>query len=192
MEARLDGPDRPADPFGHTFQGQIGPVVEHDRDPLVVVEGCHRPEDLVAIEDRPERIANDARCCGVVDLHEPDLAATAEAIAADVDKNPVEPRLEAGRVAQRRGGSPRPEQSILRRVLCLVLVAEEQPGQTLGSVELPVSETEESLHGIRATPAVQGSLPKAMWTLLANIVSIQTFPATKPFSRNRAAAGRLN
>jgi hypothetical protein len=188
VESRLDRPDGPADALCDTFQGQVGPVVEQDHDPLVVIECGHRPENLVAIEDRPERIPLGAGESGIIDRDHSNLAATAEAITADVDEDSVEPRLESGRVAQRSGRPPGPQQGILRRILRLMLIAEDQPSPAVGAVKLAVGKAKESFRGTGPTSlASETSSDRTIRALaVASIVLIQTIAVTKPFSQKSA------
>jgi hypothetical protein len=105
MQAGLDGADRPAEPYGHRLEGQVRPLVEDHDNPFVGAQGGHRPAGLVAVEDRLEGIGlvGRARMAAIIglglDRNERDPGPAAQAIAADVDQDPVEPGLEAGGVA---------------------------------------------------------------------------------------------
>lgn len=155
MQPRLDGPDRPADALSDGVQSEIGPVVEDDDLPVVLVERGHRPEDLIAVEERPEWIPTRAAGFAIVERDQPNLASAAKAIAADVDEDPVEPGLEPGRIAQGGRSTPGAQQRILGRVLRLVLIAEDQAGQSIGAVKLPIGQPKELVRGVGSAPVCQ-------------------------------------
>jgi hypothetical protein len=67
-------------------------------------------------------------------------AGGSQAIAAGVDEDPVEPLLEARRVAQRRPLAPGLDERVVRRVLCLGGIAQDRPGQAIRLVEVLVGQ----------------------------------------------------
>src|SRR4029079_18593937 len=70
-----------------------------------------------------------------VERDKTDPALTPQAIATDVDEDPVEPSLERRRITERPCRLPRPQQRFLGRILGFVLVAEDQTGQTVCMVK---------------------------------------------------------
>jgi hypothetical protein len=132
--------------------------VEDQDHPLVGDDPGECPDRLVTIEDGLEGIARleearreQARQAPVIalglDRQERDPAPTAKPVAADIHEDPVEPRLEAGRIAQRARRLPGPDQGILGRILGFLLVAQEHARQPVGPIELTVREAQESFAG---------------------------------------------
>ena len=66
-----------------------------------------------------------------------------QAVAADVDEDPIEPGLEPGWIAQRRPPAPGLDERVVRRVLRLDRVAEDGARQTIGGVKMLVGEAQE-------------------------------------------------
>ena len=64
-------------------------------------------------------------------------------IAAGVDEDPVEPRLEPRRVAQRLPLAPGLDERVVRRVLRLGRVAQDRPGQAICPVQVLVGQAGE-------------------------------------------------
>src|SRR5471032_1890285 len=89
-------------------QGQVSPVVQDDDLAAFSAHPLHRAEDRVALDERPEWIAAGGLLRGSLEVDEADPAAPAHPVATDVDQDPVEPGLEAGRVAQRLECRPGP------------------------------------------------------------------------------------
>ena len=66
-------------------------------------------------------------------------------VATGVDEDPVEPRLEPRRVAQRRPLPPGLLERVVRRVLGVGRVVQDRAGQAVGGVEMVVGQAHESL-----------------------------------------------
>lgn len=142
MEARLDGADRAVEASANRLEGQVGPEVQDQHDALVVAERPDRTKQLIVSVDPAEWVIDDDGPGDGIKGQEADLAAAAEPISADVDEDPVEPGIEARGIPQRRRRPPRSDQSILRRVLCLGLIAQDQAGEPKCPVQTAVGEVE--------------------------------------------------
>jgi hypothetical protein len=179
VQARLDGAKRPAGPGGNLGQGQVGPEVEDDHDPLLVGELAQRAERIVTSDDVAERVAPINGVVGEND--EPDSSSAAEAISTEVDEDAIEPRLEAGRLAQ----LPRPAPSLLDGVTDGVLglgrIAQDETGQAVGSVELLASQLgDEQMHFARLDDQPPFSTTSEL--RCSDHVDIQTLDKPKRFS----------
>lgn len=159
MEARLNGPDRPAEPLGDRSESQVRPVMEHDDGPLVRIKGREPAQGFIPFQHRPERVTGLDEPGRPVERDEADPATTPEAVAADVDEDPIEPRPEPGWVAERPERSPGANECVLGGVLRIVPVAEDEASQPVGAVELAPGGAQEALLDDRATRVGQESLP---------------------------------
>ena len=79
-----------------------------------------------------------------------------QAIAAGVDQDPVEPRLESCRVAQRLPLAPRLDECVVGRVLRLGLVTQDRPRQAIRLVQMLVGEPGEGGGASRPLAGHQG------------------------------------
>ena len=66
-----------------------------------------------------------------------------KSVAAGVDEDPVEPRLEPGLVAQRLPLAPGLDEGVVGRVLRLGRVAQDRPSEAVRLVEVFVSQPDE-------------------------------------------------
>jgi hypothetical protein len=142
MEARLDGADRAVEASANRLEGQVGPEMQDQHDALVVAERPDRTKQLIVSVDPAEWVIDDDGPGDGIKGQEADLAATAEPISTYVDEDPVKPSIEARGIPQRRRRPPRSDQSILRRVLGLRLIAQNQAREPECPVQTAVGEVE--------------------------------------------------
>src|SRR4029079_7034821 len=129
VKARFDRTHRAVKASADRLQREVCPEVKDQDHSLVVTERSQRAEQLIAGIDIAERVVDDYGACRAVEGHEADLAPAPQPIAADVDQDPVEPGVEPGGIAKRRSGAPGPDERILRCVLGLGPIAENQAGE---------------------------------------------------------------
>jgi hypothetical protein len=140
MEARLDGSTRRAGSLGDVVDRQVAPEPEDDDDPLVGIQHRERPGERVARRDglnsvgpdEPDHLPKSFRR----QLDDRTPPPRSEPVAAGIDDDPAEPRLEAIPVAQARPAAPRGDRGIVNRVLGLHRVAEDDGRQPVGAVEM--------------------------------------------------------
>src|SRR6266498_2762919 len=99
MQARLDCAWSHAEAFRHGRERQVGPEMEDDDLALARRELAQEMERLIAVEQVAEWVRDPQAGIGF-EFDELDPSAAAEAIAAGVDEDPVEPGLESIDVAQ--------------------------------------------------------------------------------------------
>ena len=87
-------------------------------------------------------------------------APSSQAIAAGVDEDPVEPLLEARRVAQRVPLAPCLDECVVGGVLRFGLVTQDRPGQAIRPVQMLVGQPGEGGGASGPSPATgTGDLP---------------------------------
>jgi len=143
VKPRFHGPGGDPESVGDVIDRQVRPETKDDGDAQVdiqSVDGCQE----VALTDEPV-VGIGRRLVGRlgVDRNEPDDPAASQAIATDVDEDPVEPRLEPRWISERPDAIPRTNEGVVRRVLGVVEAAKDQAGETVGAVELDVRESGE-------------------------------------------------
>ena len=180
MEPRFDRALGPASPLSHGGQRQVGEVMQHDDDPLVGIEERHRSHYLVTLQDTAKRIGLRDGLRDRVERDEAHAAATAQAVAADVDQDPIEPGLEAIGIAQGPGRPPGTDQSFLGRILGVALIAKEEAGQPIGAIQLSRRQAAEAIRGIEAS--VARGFPFMNVTRADGLSPIQTIGGPEPFS----------
>jgi len=163
----------------HSGQRQVGEVVQHDDYPLVRIKERHRPNRLVPLQDAPEWIGLRDRLGDRVEWDEAHSAAAAEAVATDVDQDPIEPGLEAIGIAQRPGGAPGAQERLLGRVLRLELVTKDESRQPVGAIELSCRQAAEAVRGIGA--GVARASPFMSETRADGLSPIQTIDGPERF-----------
>jgi hypothetical protein len=143
VKPRFHGSGGNPESVGDVIDRQVRPETKHDGDAQV---------DVQSVDGRQEVAFADQSVVGIgrrlvgglrIDRNEPDDSAPSQAIATDVDQDPVEPRLEARRILERPNLVPRSNEGVVGRVLSVVEAAEDQAGETVGAVELDVRESGE-------------------------------------------------
>jgi hypothetical protein len=155
MQPRFHCPGRETEPVGDVVDGQVRPEAEDDRYAQVDIQVVDGREE-VALADQPV-VGVDARlidCLGV-DRYEPDDPAASQPIAADVDEDPVEPRLEPCWISERPDPAPCPNERVMGRVLGVIEAAEDEAGEPIGAIELMVGESNEPGLGLGRRRSVQ-------------------------------------
>jgi hypothetical protein len=142
MEPRLDGPERHAEQVRDLLKREVLPESQTDHDPLVGVQDVHQLVDLVPGQRGSERVIGVDRQF-VVEFLYTDAATLAQPVAADVDQNPIEPRLETVLIAKCGPGLPAAGQRILDGILGLGGIAKKIARQTVGIVEDTFGEVDE-------------------------------------------------
>jgi hypothetical protein len=152
VEPGLDGPGRDPDALGDGVDGQVLPVAEDDHDPLVRVEHLERSTHRIpGVDDVTEVDLALGRPADFIRRQLADWVATArpKAIAAGVDEDAAEPRLEPIGLAQTTSRSPRREGRVGHGVLGFDGVAEDDRRKAEGAVELTLDEAGECVGRIR-------------------------------------------
>jgi hypothetical protein len=136
MEARLHGPSRDPEDLGQLGDRAAFEVMQHEERPLLDGEPPHR-------QVKQGRIALALVWDGGV-RHPPDPAGRDLADAAStsrsvghprrVDRDPLEPRVEAIRLAQVPDLPPRGDERLLRGVAGIGLVAQDGEGQSVHGI----------------------------------------------------------
>ena len=145
MEPRLDRAAGPPEPFGDVVDFQVRPEAKDDDGAEVDIEDVHRGQQVVLPDELVVRIAGLVPNGFVHHSDAPDDSRPPQAVAADVHEDSVEPGLEACRIAQRIDTVPRAKVGIVGRVLRIVEAAENQAGESVGSVELVVGNSREPI-----------------------------------------------
>ena len=148
-----------SEPARDRLDRQVAVVAKGDDDPVV---GRQRRDGVgqdVAVVRLREWVTGRDRDLGRDVRRLP--ARGPQPIAAGVDEDPVEPRLEPRRVAQRRPLPPGLVERVVRGVLGVGRVAQDRAGQAIGRVEMVVGEAQEGLRRARsaARPRRAGCLP---------------------------------
>jgi hypothetical protein len=143
MKPRFHRPGRDPESVGDVIHRQVRPETKDDGDAEVDVQSVDGRQEVAFADQSVVGIG-----CGLVgglgvDRDEPDDPAASQAIATDVDQDPIEPRLEPSGILQRPDSVPRPDEGVVGRVLSVVEAAEDQTGETVGAVELDVRESGE-------------------------------------------------
>jgi hypothetical protein len=108
-------------------------VEDHDQ-ALVRRETASEAQDLVMVEEGPERIRHRPVVVRL-ELDEPDATVSPDSVAAGIYDDPIEPGLECGRVAQRSSRLPCSDGRVVGDVLGIVGLPEDQPGESVGPVQ---------------------------------------------------------
>jgi hypothetical protein len=142
METRLDRARRNAKTPADLIDGQVPVVAKRDHDRVIRGEGRQGGADDVAVMRLPDRVARRDR-----DLFRdvPGLPAgsSGQPVPTGVDENPVEPRLEAVRIAERRPLAPRLNVGVMRGVLRLRGIPEDRASQAIRGVEVLLRQARE-------------------------------------------------
>ena len=135
MEARFRGPQRDPHRCGGVRERQAEVVVKDDHGAVFRLEMADATLDQVAVGRGRLGVRHRER----MDLGELDLDASAlgrpELIAAGVEEEPVEPRLEAIGVAQAGQVPPAPDERLLDGVLRAVGIPEDESGRGVQSTD---------------------------------------------------------
>ena len=141
VETGLDGPGRDAETLCDVIDGQVAVVAQRDDDLVVRGESCDRSADDVTVLDATAVIAGRERDLGRDVGRQP--AGRAQSVPAGIDEDAVEPRLEPGLIAQRLPFSPRLDEGVVGRVLCLAGVVQDRPREAIRLVEVLVGQPDE-------------------------------------------------
>ena len=143
VEARLDSAGRDVQPARDVLHRQVAVVAKSDNDPVLGRQRRDRVRKEIAVmrlgegsTGRDRDLSRDVR--GVP-------TTGSQTIATGVDEDPVEPRLEARRVPQRRPLPPGLLERVVRGVLCVGRVAQDRAGKAVGRVEMFIREAQEGL-----------------------------------------------
>ena len=143
IEAGLHGPDWPGKTLRRGCEREIEPEVEGHDDALVGREATDGLRQRVPIGQLLEWIARARSIVVGSEGDESDSSPATEAIATDVDEDPVEPGLEGFFVAERVCRLPAAFERIADGILSLGATAEEQPRQPVEPIELFARQIQE-------------------------------------------------
>lgn len=126
VQTGLDGPDATVGALGDLLEGQITEIAQDHHHALVDGQRLERLAKrflfvaaLVLVGTGP--LWKLGHACPVLPL--------SQSVMTAVDKDPLEPRLETGRVAQPRPGAPGSNERVLDSILSLGPVAQQDGGQ---------------------------------------------------------------
>jgi hypothetical protein len=155
MKPRFHRPGGDPESVGDVIDRQVRPETEDDGDAQVDVQSVDGCQEVALADESVVRIGGRLVEGLGVDWNEPDDPAASQAIATNIDKDPVEPRLEPCGIPERPDTVPCPDEGVVGRVLGVVEAAEDQAGETVGAVELDVRESGEPCLGIGRRRSVQ-------------------------------------
>ncbi len=126
VEPGVDGANRDPERLGHILKLQVEVVAQDDDRPLIDVQFCERPLQLVASVDGAVGI----RRLELADDRHPrnGPARPSGFVGAGADEESIRPGLKAGRITQPRQLAPDAEEGDLCRVLGEVWVSEDPIG----------------------------------------------------------------
>ena len=131
---------------------------DHDHT-LVIGQRGHQPEDLVPVEDLPERITRFGAPERRLQRDETYSSSAPEPIPAPVDEDPVEPGLEPLRIPQPVQARPGALEGVAHRVLGLGGVGEQEPRDPIGAIHLVRRERDEAIRSVGRRLEPQCRLP---------------------------------
>src|ERR1035437_10041775 len=135
MKARLHGSLGHACSQGDVLDGHVGPEPEDHDYSVVGVETRERSAQFVAAGGGLT-LVGDARQARQLERLSAASGPLAKTVAADVDENPTEPRLELVGVAQLVPIAPGRGEGVLRGVLGFLRTAQDRPSKSVRLVEL--------------------------------------------------------
>lgn len=138
----MDGPGRDGQPARDLGDRQVTVVAQGHDDSVVWRQRRQGSADDIAVLRLTERVARCERNLSRDVLCLPP-GCVSQAITAGVDEDPIEPLIEAPRVAQGRPLAPRLEERIVGRVLSLAGIAEDDSGKAIGGVEVAIGQERE-------------------------------------------------
>lgn len=157
MEPGFHGALGDAEERGDGWNGQVGLVAQHDRDPLVRTKDLQGVAELLGALDSPEPARD--RCRRTVvsspdagpDLDGPDTPPSPEPVPTGVDQDPPEPRIESRGIAKVAPPTPGLLRGVMHRVLGLESVAEDDCGPSIGPIQRGADQQSKgggTIHGL--------------------------------------------
>ncbi len=148
MEARAHGAYRRADRPSNLLHGEIAVVAKDHRDALVGIERAERALEGVSLVDLAIGVMWGSRRSCSIQIGVASVAATPEAIPADIDQDSAEPGLEALRIPEPAMIPPGADERVVCCIFCLLSVAEDEASEAIGRIEAVLDQP---LEGGRAS-----------------------------------------
>ncbi len=142
MQPGLHGSERFTRPLGDGLQGQVGEVAQNDDSPLVRTQVGEGGLERLSLVKGGRRIRTRHVHIGL-HRYQSDAPPPPQAVPADIDDDPLEPRPEAVGIAKVVESLPGSRSGILDRVLGLHLAAQEHGRQAVRRSELSIRQSSE-------------------------------------------------
>jgi hypothetical protein len=169
METRADRAYGCANRARHLLHREVAVEAKDDGGSLIGVEAAEGSLEAVALGDLEMAVIRGSkRSCSIQIVMSPETGAP-ETVTTDVDEDPSEPGIELLGIAEAVMFPPSSDERVVGRILGLLCVAEDQPGEAVGRVEALVDKPLEGCGSRRLRVRRDGSgfLAQAGLTLRA-------------------------
>jgi len=140
VEARADGAYGCAHRARNLLHREVAVEAKDDGDALVGVEMAERALQLVSVVDLAMGVMRGSDRSRSIQIIVASTPGTSKPVAAGVDQDPSEPGVEPVRIAEAAVIPPCSDERVVGRILGLLCVAEDEPGEAVGRVEALVDK----------------------------------------------------
>ena len=140
MQARADRAYGCANRARNLLHREVAIEAKDDGRPLIGIEAAEGTLESIALGDLEMAVIRGSkRSCSIQIVMAP-MTGASEAVATDVDEDPPEPGVELLGIAEAVVLRPSSDERVVGRILGLLCVAEDQPGEAVGRIEALVDK----------------------------------------------------
>jgi len=143
VQPGLDRPGGDAEAVGDVIDAEVKVEPQRDDDPVIPGQALERAVEDKAVIDAAQPVGGLAVVAFGLDLDDGSAALPAQSVTTRVDQDPLEPGFEPGWIPKRSIPFPRRHDGVVGRVLGLDPVPQDDPGQSIGRVEVLIGQRRE-------------------------------------------------
>ena len=140
MQARADRAYRCANRARNLLHREVAVEAKDDGGALIGVEAAKRALEAIALGDDVMGVIRGSERSRSIQIVMSPVAGTAEPVTTDVDEDSSEPGIELLGIAEAVMLPPCSDERVVSRILGLLCVAEDEPGEAVGRVETLVDK----------------------------------------------------
>ena len=140
MQARSDGAYGCTNRARNLLHREVGVEAKNDRDPLVGVEADEGPFEPITLGDDEMGVIRGSERSRAIQIVVASMSGTAEPVSTDVDEDSSEPGVELLRIAEAMVLAPSSDERVVGRILGLLCVAKDEPGEAVGRIQALVDK----------------------------------------------------
>jgi hypothetical protein len=140
VEARADRAYGCANRARNLLHREVAVEAKDDRGALVGIEAPERSFKPIALGDDVMGVIRGSERSRSIQIVVSSMSGAAEPVPTDVDEDSSEPGIELLGIAEAVMLPPCSDERVVGRILCLLCVAEDEPGEAVGRVETLVDK----------------------------------------------------